>query len=117
MTVSTILFSSATVAAAGTNQGTATLISADNNYVGSGTGGVILPSAVVGREISITNSTSSTITVYPNSGASIELLSANQGVSLPPFATLAVVAKTSGPLLHARRKSPSVTVGRKPPRS
>ena len=90
-----ILFGSGSINAAGASNTTATLVVYDNTYVSGGTGGVVLPPAVVGREISITNSTASTIIVYPNSGASIELLSANQGVSLPPYATLAVVAKTT----------------------
>ena len=90
-----ILFGSGSITAAGASNTSATLVSYDNTYIGGGTGGVILPTAVVGREISITNSTANTITVYPNSGASIELLFANQGVSLPPYATLAVVAKTT----------------------
>ena len=89
-----ILFGSATIAAAGTNQGSATLISADNTYIGSGTGGVILPAAVLGREISITNSTSSPINLYPASGNSLENLTANAPVVVPGYATVSVVAKS-----------------------
>ena len=65
-----IIFSSGTISAAGSNQSGATLITADNTYVTGGTGGVILPISVQGREISITNNTASSIIVYPASGAS-----------------------------------------------
>jgi hypothetical protein len=90
-----ILFSSATIAAAGSNQGTATAITADNTYISSGTGGVVLPTAVVGREISITNNTASAINVYPASGASIENSSVNIPTSLPAYATLGLAAKST----------------------
>jgi len=102
-----ILFSSATVSAAGTNQGTATAVSADNVFVTGGTGGILLPSAVAGREISITNNTGSNITVYPASGHSIENNSANAGTVVPPYATLGLIAKsgnnwwTSQPVYNA----------------
>ena len=90
-----ILFSSGTVAANGSNQAQATPLTADNNYVGSGTGGVVLPTAVVGREISITNNTASPINLYPASGNALENLSNNVAVSVPAYATVAVVAKSS----------------------
>src|SRR6266404_6309451 len=54
----------ATVAAAGTTQGTATVLTADTNAVTSGTGGVVLPSGV-GREITVINRTGSSVNVYP----------------------------------------------------
>lgn len=90
-----ILFSSATIVAAGSNQGTATAITADNTYISSGTGGVVLPTAIVGREISITNNTASAINVYPGSGASIENSSVNIPTSLPAYATLGLAAKST----------------------
>jgi hypothetical protein len=90
-----ILFSSATIAAAGSNQGTATAITTDNTYISSGTGGVVLPTAVVGREISITNNTASAINVYPASGASIENSTANTPTVLPAYATLGLAAKST----------------------
>jgi len=90
-----IEFSSQTLAAAGTTQGTATLLTADNCYVTSGTGGVILPTAVQGMEISITNDTAASIVVYPASGAAIETLSANIGVTIPAYVTIALEAKST----------------------
>ena len=90
-----ILFNSATIAAAGTTQATATAVTADNTYVGSGTGGVILPAASSGREISITNNTAAAINVYPGTGASIENAAANSPVVLPAYATIGVAAKSS----------------------
>ena len=87
--------SSATVAAAGTVQANATLVTADNNYVNSGTGGVILPVPVVGREISITNSTAASINLFPSTGVSLENSSVNVGVAIPAYATVAVVAKST----------------------
>lgn len=102
-----LLFSSATVAAAGTGQSTGTAITADNNFVTSGTGGVTLPAATVGREISITNDTANSIVVYPATGHFIESLSANVGVTVPAYATLGLIAKagnnwwTSQPVYNA----------------
>lgn len=90
-----LVFASASIAAAGSSQGTATSVTADNTYVTSGTGGVVLPTAVVGREISITNGTASAINVYPASGASIENASTNAAVSLPAYATIGLAAKST----------------------
>ena len=90
-----LIFSSANITATGTNQATAALITADNTYVTTGTGGIILPTAVVGREISITNATAGSVNVYPAVGASIENSPVNTATSLPSYATLAIVAKTT----------------------
>jgi len=90
----TLFFSSQTVSAAGTNQGTATAVTADNVFVTGGTGGIILPSATSGREISITNNTASSINVYPASGHTIENSAANVATSLPAYATLGLIAKS-----------------------
>ena len=94
LTSGAILFSSVTVSAAGSNQGSATQISADNVFVTGGTGGVILPQAVQGREISITNDTGIAINVYPASGHYIESSSTNVPTVLPPYATLGLIAKS-----------------------
>jgi hypothetical protein len=90
-----VLFSSAAFSAAGTTQNTATLITVDNAYVTGGTGGVILPVAAVGREISITNNTGAAIIVYPAIGASLEQQASNLGVSVPSYATIELVAKST----------------------
>ena len=89
-----LLFSSAIVNAAGSNQGTATSVTADNIFVTGGSGGVILPIAVQGREISITNNTASTINVYPATGHAIENLSANTPITVPAYATVGLIAKS-----------------------
>jgi len=95
LTSGAILFSSANVAAAGTNQNTATQITTDNVFVVSGTGGVRLPLAVPGREISVTNNSGSSITVYPSLGQQIEAASTNTGTVVPNNATVALIAKSN----------------------
>jgi len=95
LTSGAILFSSATVAAAGTNQGTATQLTTDNVFVTSGTGGVKLPPATTGREISVTNNSGSSITVYPSLGQQIEAASINTGTVVPNNATVALISKSS----------------------
>ena len=92
---SALFFSSGNVNAAGSNQGSATQLTTDNVFVTGGTGGVVLPAATTGREVSVTNNTASPIVVYPASGASIENSSANVGVTLPAYATLGLIAKSS----------------------
>lgn len=94
MAAGAVLFSSATVAAAGTNQSTATVITADNVFVTSGTGGVQLPLAVQGREVSVTNTTGSSIVVYPAPGHQIEAAATNAGTVLPNNASLGLMAKS-----------------------
>jgi len=88
-------FSSAnSVAAAGTNQGTATQLYADNNFVTSGTGGVILPAATTGREVSVTNNTGASINVYPQGTHTIESGTGGTPTVLPNLATITVIAKS-----------------------
>jgi hypothetical protein len=75
--------------AAGTTQGTATVVTFAPTYVLSGTGGMVLPQAASWaagstlNEVPIYNRTGATITVYPFSGDTIETNSANAGVSIP----------------------------------
>jgi hypothetical protein len=78
------------LAAAGTTQGTATAIAKDVSVVSSGTGGsatgVILPvpaNSTESQEHVICNDTAIDISVYPNSGGSIDSLSTNAAFSLP----------------------------------
>jgi hypothetical protein len=77
---------SASVTAAGTTQGTGTTLTAQLNNittVASGTG-VVLPAPVqAGVSISIVNKGANPLLVYPNSGASIDALSANTPFSIP----------------------------------
>jgi hypothetical protein len=71
-----------TVSAAGTNQGTATALASQVNVVttvGAGTG-VSLPSSAANTLIWVRNdSTANTLEVYPNTGASINALTATTG--------------------------------------
>jgi hypothetical protein len=76
------------VSAAGTNQATATPLTATVNNVStvaSGTG-VNLPASAAGRQITIQNNGANTLTVYPAQGASdtINGLAATVGVKLVP---------------------------------
>jgi hypothetical protein len=78
------------VAAAGTTQGAATAITKSISVVSSGTGGsatgVILPvpaNSTESQEHVICNDTAIAISVYPNSGGSIDALSTNAAFSLP----------------------------------
>jgi len=70
------------VAAAGTTQGTATVLTNDINVVTSGTGGVQIPGAAAGKYVVVVNKTGSAINVYPASGHSFDSLSANTPISL-----------------------------------
>lgn len=72
------------IAAAGSTQGTATVLTATFNEVtttGSGEG-VALPSAEAGEMVMVANQGSNALSVYPASGHSINSLSANVAVSL-----------------------------------
>ena len=86
--------SAATVAAAGTSQGTATAITTDTNAVTTGTGGVILPTGI-GRRITIINRTGSTISVYPASGYTIDSNAANAAVSVVANGWITLACLTS----------------------
>jgi hypothetical protein len=94
MSAGAILFSSAIENAAGTSQSTATPITADNVFVTGGTGGVILPPAAQGREISVTNDTPTAINVYPYNSHYIENDLPNTPVSVPAYATVCLIAKS-----------------------
>lgn len=76
----------ATVAAAGTSQGTGTPITTSLNIVtgASGTNAVVLPSCQVGDSVLIYSSAATNaLLVFPDSGSSINALSANASYSLP----------------------------------
>jgi len=96
LTISTgsVLFSSATLLATGSSQGTAAQITADNSFVTGGSGGVILPAATTGREVSITNTSGVSINVYPATGHLIETSAQNIPTVLPNNATLGLIAKS-----------------------
>ena len=76
--------SAAVISAAGSNQGTATLIAADINIVttvGSGQG-VRLPASSSSRARRVVNYGANELSVYPNSGGTINGGSANAAVTL-----------------------------------
>ena len=87
-----LLYSVATVAAAGTTQATATAISKDYNVVSSGTGGVILPVASVGEVMIVFNNTASAINIYPAVGGYIDGLAQNAALSLMAYGSLRLYA-------------------------
>lgn len=90
----------ASVAAAGTNQGSATVLTTNANVITSGTGGVQLPvpspgGLGPGLTAVIINRSGVTITIYPSSGVAIDGLSANTGFSLPNLASVALQTTSS----------------------
>jgi len=74
----------ASVTAAGTTQGTATALTKTYNIVNTATNnqGVQLPDASSGTRVTIFNSTSATIKIYPYTNESINDLTANAALSL-----------------------------------
>ncbi len=85
------------ISAAGTVQGNATAITKQINVVstvGSGTG-VVLPTAVAGMTIYITNTTANSLLVYPASGAAINTLSTNIALTQAANSTIHYIAPTS----------------------
>ena len=72
--------------AAGTTQGTAYAINAGTAVFGTvaASSGAILPSCEVSDEVYIYNGGANALTVYPDSGSTINQLSANSGFSLGP---------------------------------
>ncbi len=74
----------ATVSAAGSTQGTATVLSSDVNIattVGASQG-VQLPVAVAGMRVTVINKGANTLSVYPATGASIDAIAVNTAQSL-----------------------------------
>jgi hypothetical protein len=72
----------ASVACAGTTQGTATALTKDINIISSGTGGVVVQGATTGKVIVIYNKTASAISVYPASGHYFDGLAVNTPITL-----------------------------------
>lgn len=85
------------ISAAGASQGTATALTKDINVVSTvSTGqGVILPTAVAGMMISITNTSANSLVVYPASGGVINTLAANAGFTHVAGATLIYIAPST----------------------
>jgi hypothetical protein len=87
----------AAVSAAGSTQGTATILAKEFNRVStvaSGSG-VVLPSAVAGMAIIITNTSANSLLVYPNTSAIINSLAANASYSQPAGARLDFISTTT----------------------
>jgi cytoskeletal protein CcmA (bactofilin family) len=76
----------ASVTAAGTTQGTATVLTKTYNIVNTASTnqGVQLPDATAGTRVTVFNSTAATIKIYPYTNESINDLSANAALSLGP---------------------------------
>lgn len=70
------------VAAAGSDQAGATLLTYGNCSISTGTGGVRLPTPVANKSMRIFNRSGSAVNVYPASGHSINALAANAAYSL-----------------------------------
>tara|TARA_R110001632_G_scaffold2310_3_gene10166 strand:- start:2122 stop:3003 length:882 start_codon:yes stop_codon:yes gene_type:complete len=85
----------AAVAAAGSNQAGATVLSETLNVITSGTGGVKLPTALAGRTISIFNTLSTDLSLYPDSSDTINGGSADAAIALPANTTITVSCKDS----------------------
>jgi hypothetical protein len=85
------------ISAAGTVQGNATALTKEINTVStvlSGQG-VILPTAVAGMIVYITNSSANSLIVYPATNAAINALAANAGITMGTSATLQFIAPTT----------------------
>lgn len=82
------------IAAAGTNQGTATLLTKQVNLISSGAAGtgVRLPGATVGMQLILINATGAAINVYPATSAQIDSLATNAPFTLGIGSRLMVVA-------------------------
>ncbi len=78
----------ATVSAAGTTQATGTALNAGHNIVTTvaASSGVRLPACEIGDEVFVYNGqVTNALTVYPDTGATINQLAANIGMLLSPY--------------------------------
>jgi len=85
------------ISANGISQGTATVLAKEFNIVSSVSAGqgVVLPTAVAGMCIIITNTSATNLAVYPASGAAINSLAANAALTHGAGATLQYIAPTT----------------------
>lgn len=90
----TLVLKTATVAAAGTNQGTAAAVTAGFTLVSAadGTKGVILPTAVPGAVVVIKNGAAAILKIYPASGAAINAVAANGSYDIASLTSTILVA-------------------------
>ena len=73
------------ITAAGTTQGTGTALTKQMNIVStvaSGANGVVLPTAVAGMVLTVTNTTANSLVVYPATNGQINSLGANVGFTM-----------------------------------
>jgi hypothetical protein len=85
------------ITAAGSSQGTGTALTKEMNIVStvsSGANGVVLPTAVAGMMVTITNTTANSLLVYPASGGAINSLAAN-GAFTQNTTTIQFIAPTT----------------------
>ena len=85
------------ISANGSTQGTATAISKELNVVStvSSGQGVVLPTAVAGMVITITNTSANSLSVYPATSGAINNLSANAAYTHPSNGTVQYYAPTT----------------------
>jgi len=86
------------ISAAGTVQANATALTKEINIVStvaSGANGVVLPTAVAGMVLTITNTSANSLLVYPATGAAINSLAANAAFTQGTGATLQFIAPTT----------------------
>jgi hypothetical protein len=86
------------ISAAGTTQGTGTALTKEINVVStvtSGANAVVLPTAVAGMVLTITNTSANALLVYPAASGIINSLAANASYSQPSGATLQFIAPTT----------------------
>ena len=85
------------ISAAGSTQGTGTALANTVNIVSTvaSGAGVVLPTAVAGMTVYITNTSANSLLVYPATGAVINELSTNAGYSQATKATIHYVAASS----------------------
>jgi len=85
------------ISAAGSTQGTATAITKEINVVSTvaSGAGVVLPTAVAGMAITITNTSANSLLVYPATNGIINSLSANVAYTQASGSTLQFVAPTT----------------------
>jgi hypothetical protein len=85
---------SATVAAAGSNQGTSTALTSQANVITTGSGGVQL-GASVGAVYFVSNQLGSSVNLYPPSSAAINSLSTNAAYALAAGASVIVLCDSA----------------------
>jgi hypothetical protein len=85
------------ITAAGSTQGTATALTKEMNIVSTvpSGNGVVLPTAVAGMVLTITNTSANSLLVYPASGGTINSLAANAAFTQGTGATLQFIAPTT----------------------